>query len=68
MASAGGFLEHSSHDGQFRLCAMLPTSGAEPVGHEDPPRARPRRVAVLGVATAAAVFAALPVTVLMGVR
>jgi signal transduction histidine kinase len=63
--AAGGFLDHRTGNGEFRLVAMLPLD-AEPEGDEThvPGTAR---TALLGFATAALLFVVLPMSMLVGV-
>ncbi|MGI5225617.1 sensor histidine kinase [Actinoallomurus sp. CA-142502] len=63
--AAGGFLDHRTENGEFRLVAMLPLA-AETEGAETPvPGAA--RTALLGFATAALMFVVLPMSMLVGV-
>jgi signal transduction histidine kinase len=59
VGAAGGFLDHRTGEGEFRLVAMLPTADPEPVAVS--------RVTVLGVVTGALLFVLLPVSLLTGV-
>jgi hypothetical protein len=62
---ADGFLDHRVADGQFRLVALLPTG--QPA-EEQPARGLGRvRVAAIGTAAAAIIFAALPLSAVVGI-
>ncbi|MET7392099.1 histidine kinase [Dactylosporangium sp. NPDC005572] len=67
---AGGFLDHRLADGVFRLWAVLPVGGPAPEPDEAPEAApaeapsRARTVALV-VAAAAAMFVALPLTLMI---
>lgn len=63
--AAGGFLDHRTENGEFRLVAMLPLA-AEPEGDETPVPGAARTV-LLGFATAALMFVVLPMSMLVGV-
>jgi signal transduction histidine kinase len=60
---AGGFLDHRTGDGTFRLVAMLPTT----VAAEPEPAVGRVRATALGVATASLLFLLLPASLLTGV-
>ncbi len=62
---ADGFLDHRVADGQFRLVALLPTG--QPA-EEQPARKLSRvRVAAIGTAAAAIIFAVLPLSAVAGI-
>jgi signal transduction histidine kinase len=61
VGAAGGFLDHRSLDGVFRLVAMLPLTAA------DAGRVGPARSVAVGVAAAVLMFGLLPMTMLFGV-
>jgi signal transduction histidine kinase len=73
--AAGGFLDHRSADGEFRLVAMVPADAtldatADPaLGRPDAPLTGGRvRMLTLGTATAALMLVVLPATMLFGVH
>jgi signal transduction histidine kinase len=59
VGAAGGFLDHRTDHGSFRLVAMLPS--------ESEPRVGRTRATLVGVATAALLFLLLPASLLTGV-
>ena len=62
VGAAGGFLDHRSDHGTFRLVAMLPTTAFEPDR-----RIGRTRVTLVGVAAAVLLFLLLPASLLTGV-